>query len=94
MEIYKETGEWPGLKKKKDSTSWSKNKEVLNKRREKKLRRAEKRAVTEKDVEEPEEDEVDDFSSDYKMMKRLKKGKISQDEFDSAFDVNQIEQDC
>jgi len=45
------------------------------------------------DVEGMEEDDLDDFSSDYKLMKRLKKGKISQDEFDSAFDVDSIEQD-
>jgi len=98
LAVYKETGEWPGLKRKKDSVSWSKNKEVLDKRREKKQRRAEKRAAVpeegkEEDVDEAEEDDLDDFSSDYKLMKRLKKGKISQDEFDSAFDVDAIEQD-
>merc|ERR1712029_673421 len=39
LKIYKETGEWPGLKKKKETVSWSKNKDVLNKRREKKMRK-------------------------------------------------------
>ena len=72
---------------------------MLDKRRDKKQRRAEKRAAgTEKTEEdndggEEEEEDLDDFSSDYKLMKRLKKGKISQDEFDSAFDVDAIEQD-
>ena len=73
---------------------------MLDKRRDKKQRRAEKRAAgTEKkeedegEEEEEEEEDLDDFSSDYKLMKRLKKGKISQDEFDSAFDVDAIEQD-
>ena len=98
LAVYKETGEWPGLKRKKESVSWSKNKEVLDKRREKKQRRAEKRAEVkdegkEEDGDEAEDDDLDDFSSDYKLMKRLKKGKISQDEFDSAFDVDAIEQD-
>ena len=75
---------------------------MLDKRRDKKQRRAEKRAAgsaaeeKEKEdvnVEEGDDDDLDDFSSDYKLMKRLKKGKISQDEFDSAFDVDSIEQD-
>ena len=73
---------------------------MLDKRRDKKQRRAEKRAAAEEKEkeddnidEEEEEDDLDDFSSDYKLMKRLKKGKISQDEFDSAFDVDSIEQD-
>ena len=74
---------------------------MLDKRRDKKQRRAEKRAAgtaaeeKEKEdvVNEGDEDDLDDFSSDYKLMKRLKKGKISQDEFDSAFDVDSIEQD-
>ena len=73
---------------------------MLDKRRDKKQRRAEKRAAgtaaEEKEKEDDdgmEEDYLDDFSSDYKLMKRLKKGKISQDEFDSAFDVDSIEQD-
>ena len=34
LAVYKETGEWPGLKRKKESVSWSKNKEVLDKRRD------------------------------------------------------------
>lgn len=28
LAVYKETGEWPGLKRKKESVAWSKNKEV------------------------------------------------------------------
>ena len=67
---------------------------MLDKRRDKKQRRAEKRAAgtaaeeKEKEDDDEEEEDLDDFSSDYKLMKRLKKGKISQDEFDSAFDVD------
>ena len=39
-------------------------------------------------------DDLDDFSSDYKLMKKLKKGKISQTEFDEAFDIDHVDQDC
>ena len=98
LSTYRETGEWPGAKKKKDSVSWSKNKEVLTKRREKKMRKAEKRksnndvetALSDNEL----NDDLDDFSSDYKLMKKLKKGKISQTEFDEAFDIDHVDQDC
>ena len=78
--------------------SWSKNKEVLNKRREKKQRRADKRAAPAEEQNDDsqvknDEDDLDDFSSDYKLMKKLKRGTISQDEFDNAFDIDAIEQD-
>jgi len=43
-------------------------------------------------VDEESEDE-DDFQEDYKMMKRLKKGKISLNEFDEAFDMDKVEAD-
>merc|ERR1719168_597427 len=43
LTTFRETGEWPGAKKKKETVAWSKNKEVLNKRREKKMKKAEKR---------------------------------------------------
>ena len=97
LSTYRETGEWPGAKKKRESVSWSKNREVLNKRREKKLRKAEKRKGSD-DIEthnsDEELDESEDFSSDYKLMKKLKKGKISQIEFDEAFDIDNVQEDC
>eukprot|EP00092_Neocalanus_flemingeri_P005872 GFUD01006320.1.p1 GENE.GFUD01006320.1~~GFUD01006320.1.p1 ORF type:complete len:593 (-),score=175.05 GFUD01006320.1:58-1836(-) len=90
---YKETGQWPGMEKKmlKVTPQWSKKQEVLDKRRDKKARRLEKRNASELVPEEPEEE--DDFQEDYKMMKRLKKGKISQDDFDEAFDMDKVEAD-
>ena len=98
LSAYRETGLWPGAKRKTDSVAWSKNKEVRDKRRDKKTRRAEKRKGD--DDQRPEnnaeeaDDDLDDFSSDYKLMKKLKKGKISQTQFDEAFDVNDVEEDC
>jgi len=92
LATYKETGQWPGMdKKKKDNVAWSRKQEVLNKRREKKLRKFEKRKAVEIVADESEED--DDFQEDYKMMKKLKKGKISQDDFDEAFHLDKIEVD-
>ena len=94
LQEYQKTGVWPGFEKRKgfETKAWSQKVEVLEKRREKKQRRAEKRAKQSQDEEEDEEgDEGDDFEADYKMMKRLKKGKISQDTFDKAFDIDAVE---
>ena len=68
----------------------------MDKRRDKKMRRAEKRAVAEDKDDDGncESDELDDFSSDYKVMKKFKKGKISQDEFDEAFNLEDVTADC
>ena len=30
LAVYKETGEWPGLRRKKETVAWSKNKEVTD----------------------------------------------------------------
>ena len=99
LAAYRETGLWPGARRKMESVAWSKNKEVRDKRRDKKTRRAEKRKgdneVGPELSEEEAVDDLDDFSSDYKLMKKLKKGKISQTQFDEAFDVNDVkEEDC
>lgn len=101
LEEYRKTGVWPGFenKRKLDSQSWSQKKDVLDKRRDKKARRAEKWAEKEQEKEgeqgeqEVEEQDDDDLKADYKMMKRLKKGKISQDIFDKAFDLDTVEAD-
>ena len=90
---------WPGRegKNNKAQAAWSNKKELLDKRRDKKLRIAEKRTRQEegKEVEEKLEkleDEVDDdLEADYKMMKKLKKGQISQDTFDKAFAIDSVE---
>jgi len=92
LATYRETGQWPGLEnRKKETQAWSKNQEVLDKRKAKKLKLFEKRKAAEVVAE--DSDEEDDFQEDYKMMKKLKKGKISQDEFDDAFDMNKVEAD-
>ena len=30
LAVYRETGEWPGLRRKKETVAWSKNKEVTD----------------------------------------------------------------
>ncbi|GFO43160.1 RNA helicase [Plakobranchus ocellatus] len=67
------------------SIPWSKNKEKQDKRRAKKEARktkAEKRKAPEQD---DEDDVAEDFDDDIRLMKKLKKGKISKEEFDQKF---------
>lgn len=93
LEEYNKTGLWPGTKRKVETKSWSKNSAVLDKRRDKKARRLEKWEQKKVDTKEQVSDgEEDDLDSDLKMMKRLKKGQISQNDFDAAFDMDRI--DC
>lgn len=66
------------------SIPWSKNKEKQDKRKSKKEERktkAEKRKASATQ----EDDLVDDFDEDIRLMKKLKKGKISKEEFDATF---------
>ena len=97
LEEFKKTGCWPGFEKKRkvENNSWSKKVGMLDKRREKKLRRLEKRQAKNSEPEPAAEDhEEDDFANDLKTMKKLKKGKISQEDFDAEFDMDQISADC
>jgi hypothetical protein len=101
LEEYQKTGVWPGTEKYNpkgkggESRSWSKKEDLLDKRRDKKARRAEKRAAQAEAVKEVEGEgeEEDDMEADYKFMKKLKKGKISQDTFDKAFSIDSVATD-
>ena len=83
VEIFKETGTWPTKKgekpKPKETVSWSKNKEAKEKKQTKKLKREEnfKRKCTEEELEELEQD--------LRLMKKHKKKKITDDEFEKQF---------
>merc|ERR1711935_846028 len=88
---YLKTGIWPGTenKRKFDCVSWSKNTTVLDKRREKKAKLSEKKQ--QQKLKEEEGDSCDDeLEADYKLTKKLKKGKLSQDAFDEAFELDKV----
>ncbi len=74
---------------------WSKKNEVLDKRRDKKQRRAEKRsaaaAASAQSTKGDEDD--DDFEAEYKLLKKLKSGKVSAAEFDAAIQLNDLQDD-
>ena len=75
---------------------WSKKNDVLDKRRDKKQRRAEKRAASAQvpsSKDDNEEEEEDDFEAEYKMLKKLKQGKVSSAEFDAAINLNDLQSD-
>jgi hypothetical protein len=70
---------------------------VLDKRRDKKQRRAEKRsaaaaATSAQSTTKGDEDD-DDFEAEYKLLKKLKSGKVSAAEFDAAIQLNDLQDD-
>jgi hypothetical protein len=72
---------------------WSKKNEVLDKRRDKKQRRAEKRSAAAATSAQSTKDEDDDFEAEYKLLKKLKSGKVSAAEFDAAIQLNDLQDD-
>jgi len=97
---YKETGSWPGAKEKKfnkppTSTPWSNKVEVKDKRREKKANRALKRAKKEAAASEnaADKEDEDDFEAEYKILKKVKSGKLKEADFDDAMKLADVSDD-
>jgi len=85
LKKYQETGQWPGAKKfTRENQPWfkSKEKERLNKEKKEKRKKAKKRKREENAL---DEGEIAELAKDVKLIKNLKRGKISQEEFDSEF---------
>lgn len=86
LTTYKATGIWPGMKQhtaKQEAWSDQKN------QKEKKERRKEKKAK--KRVHTFTEEDMDDLDEDIRMLKKLKKGKVSNQDFDKHFGVEDDE---
>jgi hypothetical protein len=67
---------------------------VLDKRRDKKQRRAEKRsAAAATSAQSTKDEDDDDFEAEYKLLKKLKSGKVSAAEFDAAIQLNDLQDD-
>ena len=85
LQIFSETGQWPGMKKKplksKESVPWSKCKDQKLKRKTKK----EKKALAEQKEEERlrELQDLDDLDEDERLYKKLKRRKISKEQYDA-----------
>ncbi|XP_045454031.1 probable ATP-dependent RNA helicase DDX55 homolog [Melitaea cinxia] len=96
LEEYKKTGMWPSKKKKKMTKTqpWEQTKQNKLEHKEKRKKRKElkkklkeegksgkkRKAVT--------QEELDELAADVALIKKLKKRKITRDQFDQAFDVD------
>ncbi|XP_045583358.1 ATP-dependent RNA helicase DDX55 [Procambarus clarkii] len=79
LSIYRETGQWPGMKPYTPKPEpWSQKKDKMEKkkkRHEKKLKRGHQ--FTQEDL--------DDLEEDFRMVKKLKRGKVKTKDFDKHF---------
>ncbi|CAH1801905.1 unnamed protein product [Owenia fusiformis] len=84
LKIFQETGEMPGKKKfktiKPENKPWAKEKE----RKDKKQRRKEKRDLKKRKME-FNETELDDLAKDAQLVKKFKRGKMSEEDFETEF---------
>ncbi|XP_040576735.1 ATP-dependent RNA helicase DDX55 [Lepeophtheirus salmonis] len=79
LKIYKESGKWPGMKEHlSDTQAWSRNVERQDRKKLRHLVSEKKRREKEKISQEDE----DDLEKDFRLLKKLKKGKVSQKEYD------------
>ena len=82
LEIFSKTNKWPVAKgkeiHKKETIPWSKNKE-------KKIKKKAKKEKIKQASEIMTNADIDDLEEDHKMLMKLKKGKISKDDFDKHF---------
>ncbi|KAK0077790.1 hypothetical protein PV325_003445 [Microctonus aethiopoides] len=97
LQIYRETGVWPSKTKKrlKQTESWSEAKKKKIDRREKRETKKMKGKATvvngmqsaRKKRNKPTQEDIDELAKDISLIKKLKKKKISQEEFDEAFGI-------
>ncbi|EFA08391.1 putative ATP-dependent RNA helicase DDX55 homolog-like Protein [Tribolium castaneum] len=85
LEIYQNTGSWPGKPKivKKPSEPWSLTKQKKNEKKEKRLKR--KRAKEKKRKSGLSEEDLAELAQDVALIKKCKKRKISENELDKSF---------
>ncbi|KAK7595137.1 hypothetical protein V9T40_001570 [Parthenolecanium corni] len=97
LQTYQETGVWPGLKKKqrkKQTIPWeeSKQKKIDRKERRQKRKEIRKQKVEQGVVKKRKrkntmsQEDLDDLMKDINLLKKYKKKKISDEEFDKEFD--------
>lgn len=78
LSAYKETGSWPGMKQHKPKQeAWSQQKERKAKKKKKNEKKRKAHEFTQEDL--------DDLEEDFRMVKKLKKGKIKNKDFDKYF---------
>lgn len=100
LEVYQETGEWPGKKKfkKKQTESWEQSK---TKKLEKKQKKHDRKEKEQKKKDDPlnagkrkakkrgfDDDDLQELAKDIQLLKRLKKKKITDEEFDEEMGMD------
>jgi ATP-dependent RNA helicase DDX55/SPB4 len=107
QEIYKQTGEWPGKKvvKKNNDQAWNLAKNKEEKRKENRKKRQEvKQSIkeakakgevinTRKRKNKYTQEDLDELVKDMKAIKKFKNNKITKEEFENEFDVNDMDSD-
>lgn len=86
LKLWRETGENPFLKKKK-TEKWSEAKGKKEERKSKKEERKEKKTQAQKQKRKAamSEEDLKDLADDIRLIKKFKKGKIDDDDFEDAF---------
>ncbi|KAK9886414.1 hypothetical protein WA026_016693 [Henosepilachna vigintioctopunctata] len=94
LEEYKRTGNWPGLKQKffkKPTTPWSKTKELKEQKKVRKTKRKQsnmaKTSGLKKRKKAISQEDIDEIARDISLLKKFKKKKISEEEFDKEFGI-------
>lgn len=102
LEVYKETGEWPGLKKKKPKTiPWEEANKKRNERKENRKKRQDSKKVIQQQKESGEflkkkrkvaytQEDLDELVSDMKTIKKFKQRKITKEEMDNKLDIDEL----
>ena len=95
---YEETGKWPGFKEAKANTreAWSDKKDQQRRKQDRRAKKDLKRKRTESKPQpepekDPESDGDDDLDDDYKLLKKIKRGKRSEDEFDKKISLDDVQ---
>ncbi|EDW80818.1 uncharacterized protein Dwil_GK11359 [Drosophila willistoni] len=99
LQEYEQTGSWPGQKlHKKRTESWDQTKKAkLDAKSKKELRKAKKQRkkdaqaeqVTRKRKQQFSQEDLDELASDIRLFKRLKKKKITEDDYDKAMGIEE-----
>merc|ERR1712061_159088 len=76
LEVYRETGNWPGMKPKPTvSKAWSHKQATKEKREDRKRKKELKQKSDMENID--AENDANDFEDDFRVLKKMKKGKIS-----------------
>ncbi|XP_015592965.1 probable ATP-dependent RNA helicase DDX55 homolog [Cephus cinctus] len=92
LNTYRETGIWPGKhkRKQKQTEAWSEAKQKKVEKKEKRNKRKEKKALAgpvKKKRKKTSKEDLAELAKDIALIKKFKRKKISQQEFDEAFGV-------